>query len=230
MEMFTCFSKRISLIKQDKEKICPSPNNPLIIILAISISFINLVLGCIIALFYKYNLQIKLFLYSRNWCLWWIKENDIDKDKKYDIFLSFCHEDQDFVMSEIVRNLEEGEKPFKICIHSREWEQAEWIHKNILRSILESRRTVIFLSKNFLHSNWSMMEFKTAYQNMMNEKRLRLIVILYDDIGPLNNVDPELRQYLETKTYISWNDSNFWRKFLFSLPRVTDINVTDVNK
>ena len=74
------------------------------------------------------------------------------------------------------------------------------------------------------------MEFKTAYQNMMNEKRLRLIVILYDDIGPLNNVDPELRQYLETKTYISWNDSNFWTKFLFSLPRVTDINVTDVNK
>ena len=89
---------RTPIDEMDKFEICPSYSNPLIMIFTYLVSFSSIIFGILMALFFKYNLQIKMYLYSRNLCLWWIKEDDIDKDKKYDMFLSFCHEDNDLVM------------------------------------------------------------------------------------------------------------------------------------
>ena len=184
----------------------------------------SLLTGIIIACFFKYNLQIKMFLYSKNWCLWWVKEEDIDHDKKYDIFLSFCHKDKEFVMSEIVPHLECTEKPYKVCIHFRNWEVGEWIHKNIERSVKESRCTVIIMLQYFLKSYWGMLEFRMAYHQMFADKRLRLVVVKYGEIDSTGMLNPELQQYFQMNTFVEWCDPYFWKKFLYLLPRSVDHN------
>ena len=223
LEMFTCYSDKISITKLKKEELCLLPNSyfnyPVIIIILTS----NLIIGFIIALFYKYKLEIKIFLYSKNMCLRWIKESEFHIEKTHDIFLSFCHKDEEIVMKELLPKLENIENPYKVCIHVRDWKAGEWIFNNILLSVMSSKRTVIFLTKNFLASTWGMLEFKTAFNHMITENNSKLIIILYEDIGSHNNQNYELRFYLRSNTYIKWGDPNFWNKLYYALPTVEPV-------
>ena len=215
---FTCFNSKKPFIEIEKDLICPIIHDQFTTNISIIIAFCSVLFGSIIALFFKYNLEIKIFLYSRNWCLWWVAEDDADEDKKYDIFLSFSHEDVELVMSEILPKLEEGEQPFKVCIHYRDWEIGEWIHNNIFRSVQESRMTVIILSSSFAKSHWGMMEFRTAQRQMLEDKRARVVIVLIEDIESIGKLVPDLKLHLDLSTYVMWNDPYFWKKFMYALP------------
>ena len=187
------------------------------IIISSATLIIIILMLTIILLFYIYKLEIKIFLYSHNFCTCFISMGDLDVDKKYDVFLSYCHKDEDFVLNEIVPKIEQDPRNFKVCIHVRDWKAGEWIQTNIIKSVEESRRTLIVLSKNFIKSKWGMLEFKTAHTQMIKENRTRVIIILYGDIGKINRLDSELRSYLRMNTYIEWGDRYFWKKLFYAL-------------
>ena len=139
---------------------------------------------------------------------------------RYDAFVSFSHEDEDFVLNDLIRKLEEeSQKPFKLCLHTRDWSPGEWIEEQIYKSIEQSRRTIIVLSKNFIASRWGLIEFRMAHRKALATKGPFLIIILYNiNVEELaNDIDPDLQIYLNSNTYIKWNEVFFWTKLKKSL-------------
>ncbi|PRD32183.1 UNVERIFIED_CONTAM: Tl [Trichonephila clavipes] len=51
----------------------------------------------------RYEMNIKVWLYSHG--VTWVKERDIDRDKKFDAFMSFSHKDENFVIQELVKGI-----------------------------------------------------------------------------------------------------------------------------
>lgn len=84
----------------------------------------------------------------------------------------------------------------------------------------DAKRTIIVMSPNYLQSNWAQWEFRVAQSHAATEKRSRIIVILYGDIGDINKLEPDIRDYLKLNTYVKWGDKWFWEKLKYAMPHV----------
>lgn len=197
------------------QELCPM--NTVFYVASVAFCLLGLILSLLAALYYRFQRHVKVWLFSKSLCLCLVSEEELDKDKLYDAFVSYSHKDQDFVLNELVAKLEE--ERFRLCFHERDWLAGEWIPTQIARSVEESRRTIIVLSSSFLRSEWSMLEFAAAHKQALKDQRIRVIVVLYGEIGSTENLDPDLRAYLEMNTYVKWGDPWFWRKLKYVMPR-----------
>ncbi|XP_040172649.1 protein toll-like isoform X1 [Anopheles arabiensis] len=180
-----------------------------------------LLIVCLLAiwLYMKYSLEIKVWLFKHNLLQWLVTEEQIDMDKRYDAFISYSHKDEEFVTDKLLPRLESEELNFKICWHVRDFMPGEMITSQIAKAVEDSRRTIIILSHNYLESVWGQMEFNTAYLQSLEDKRNRVIPIIYQDIDDIDQLDPKLQAYIKTNTYVRWDDPWFWDKLHYAMPR-----------
>nr|XP_014088487.2 protein toll-like [Bactrocera oleae] len=184
----------------------------------ITMALIVIILLSIIALFYKYKLEVQVWLYGHNILRCWIHETELDKHKTFDAFISYAHQDADFVNHILLPQLEQGEPPFRVCTHERNWLAGAYIPEQIIESVDQSRRTIIVLTQHFIESDWARMEFRTAHQCSLNEGRARIIMIKYGEITNSELLDKELKAYLDMNTYFDWQDDRFWDKLRYAMP------------
>uniref|UniRef100_A0A336LMJ0 CSON011179 protein n=1 Tax=Culicoides sonorensis TaxID=179676 RepID=A0A336LMJ0_CULSO len=202
------------LFNEDRE-LCISPGTVLLYFLSAVLAVIAIGL----AFYLRNSLEIKVFIYSRGWFPAYFRPTSDDIEYQYDAFLSYSEKDEKFVMK-ILKLLEENsDPPFKVCYHHRDWMVGERIDHQIIRSVDESRKTIIVLSRNFLESHWSNMEFITAHYKMLEEKSPKILLILHGEIDTRSDLTPELKSYIKTTTYLKSDDQWFKKKLLYALRR-----------
>lgn len=100
--------------------LCPQ-DHTIIIMACVMLTLLGLSVGLIVAFYFKYEQEVKVWLFAHNLLACLVTEFEVDVDKKYDAFVSYSHKDQDFVTDQLVPELEKGQTPFKLCLHERDW-------------------------------------------------------------------------------------------------------------
>ncbi|KAK4299276.1 hypothetical protein Pmani_028450 [Petrolisthes manimaculis] len=149
--------------------------------------------------------------------LFYRSEYEGDTDKAFDAFVSYSSKDEVFVTQILAPELERGSPAYKLCLHYRDFPVGAYITDTILSAVETSKRTILILSENFIKSEWCRFEFRSAHHEVLKDRRRRLIVILLGDV-PQRDLDPDIRLYLKTNTYLKWGDNHFWEKLKFAMP------------
>ncbi len=86
-----------------------------------------------------------------------------DNKKHFDAFISYSSKDEHLVVKQLAPVLEKRDPKYKLCVHYRDWKVGACIADTVIESVEKSKRTIIILSDNFVHSEWCQYEFKTAH-------------------------------------------------------------------
>ncbi|XP_043266804.1 toll-like receptor Tollo [Venturia canescens] len=183
-------------------------------------AFLIVVLLCMLAFIFRQ--EFRVWFHSRFGVRIFYKNTDTDRDdrdKLFDAFVSYSSKDEAFVAEELAPVLEMGNPSYKLCLHYRDFPVGSFIADTIVQAVESSRRTIIVLSENFIKSEWCRFDFKSAHHQVLRDRRRRLILVLVGDV-PQRDLDPDIRLYLKTNTYLQWGDKLFWEKLRFALPDV----------
>ncbi|KAK3610832.1 hypothetical protein CHS0354_007209 [Potamilus streckersoni] len=143
-----------------------------------------------------------------------IHEGEVD-DNRIHTFVSYSDQDQEFVTSELVPDLEKI--GYRLCIPDRDFIPGASKKENILKAIDGSLRTLFILSVSHIKDEWSLFTFITACEKSLRVKTNYLIVIVREDID-LPIMDKEVNHYLKTHISLHVKDRWLWSKLLNGLP------------
>ncbi|KAK7503075.1 hypothetical protein BaRGS_00005701 [Batillaria attramentaria] len=190
------------------------------IVTVLSVAVVVVVVGVLLV---RKRREVQAWVYDKFGLRLWDKTAQLDRDQEtnrkndgkphppllYDAFVSYSHEDEDFVLHTLAPRLEErGPRLYRLCLHYRDFPVGGFIADTIIESIESSRRTLLLLSDRFLASEWCRFEFQAAHRHVLREGDHRLIIILLSDIA------------MKTRTYLRADDPWFWEKLYFALPDV----------
>ncbi|MCL4140720.1 UNVERIFIED_CONTAM: hypothetical protein GTU68_029406 [Idotea baltica] len=191
----------------------------------ISLGICALLLTVILIIFCNRN-RMRVWMYAKYGVRVFHKnEYEGDSDKLFDAFVSYSSKDELFVTQILAPELERGSPSYKLCLHYRDFPVGSFISDTIMGAVETSRRTILVLSENFIKSEWSRYEFRSAHHEVLRDRRKRLIVILLGEV-PQRDLDPDLRLYLKTNTFLKWGDNRFWEKLKSTTNRASPTSTT----
>ena len=194
----------------DCVEVIPSSNNQeklktLEVALPTVFAFVISSLIIIFLIIYRKKLRLKNAI---NTDLLALNDSSMVRIKAFDAYICYHFDtDQDFVNNFILPELEEKHLPaFKLCIHNRDFELGCTIEANIQFAIENSNSAIMILSQNFVDSMWCRQEFANSVIENMKDPAFKVFVILMDSEKPLKNMSPEMKKYIENRTYVEQDD------------------------
>ena len=195
--------------------------------------FVILVIAAFLAVRYRWHIQYQLFLLfnrRRNYQNYLVNDDDADQDgddegglPRYDAYVTYHREDEDWVDAELVANIEEGEEPFRLCLRTRDIRAGRLIFNELSLRIQRSRKVLVILSSRFVADNWCYFELNMAHHRVLEENRNVMIFIILEEI-PNNKLTLLLRQLFCKVQVIKWpadeyGQNLFWRRLREELKR-----------
>ncbi|CAC5419367.1 unnamed protein product [Mytilus coruscus] len=211
--------KEISHIYNSLNNECTHKSTLIIFISAIIIIIIACFLVMVSGiLLYKFRWQIRYFYYKTK-----IKipykptSRGYEQIFEYDVFISYASEDYEIARAGTLNELE-SKRGLRACIHERDFQPGESIALNISKGIRSSRRTILFVSGNFLNSEWCMYELNIARMESLHSKRKLILTVMIENIS-YASIPVDVLDIINTYTYLQYPANNndkdvnvFWNK------------------
>ncbi|KAM4706618.1 toll-like receptor 6 [Discoglossus pictus] len=180
------------------------------ILLGTVLGTILVLLLCIIFLCTYFDLPWYISMFFR-----WIRTKqrvrniniqDIQDDILFHAFISYSHEDSEWVHGLLIPNLEKNDGTIKLCHHQRDFIPGKAIIDNIIDCIEKSFKSIFVLSPNFIQSEWCHYELYFAQHTLFGKNSNNLILILLDPIPQylIPNKYNKLKTIMKHRTYIEW--------------------------
>lgn len=139
----------------------------------------------------------------------WRRIREEEENCKYDAFISYNSSDEEWVMEQLLPNLEGNGSSFKLCLHHRDFELGRYIVDNIVSAVYSSRKTICVMSRNFLKSEWCSLEIQLASYRLFDEHRDVLLLVFLDSISKRQlSSYHRMRKIMLKKTYLQWPSSD----------------------
>lgn len=204
------------IISLSDNDLCPSIISLYVAIAIAFLGFFLLATSSVLA-YSKYRLYIKIWLYAHG--ITWVKEDDTDMEKIFDAVLSYSPMDEIFVLTAIAPGLEEIEPKFKLCIPDRDIVSGVFSVVTTMKAVQDSKRIIVILDRDYINDEFCMTIFRIAFQQSLEDKINRLVVIKVGDIPASEVVDPDLKVTLESIKCVAWGETLFWEKLRFAMPK-----------
>ncbi|KAL1131274.1 hypothetical protein AAG570_010892 [Ranatra chinensis] len=144
-----------------------------------------------------------------------------DREKLYDGYVLYSPKDEEFVLQSIVAELEHGNPSFQLCLHYRDLPHPYVQHASspvVVEAAEASRRVILVLSKNFMQTEWSKFEFRSALHEALKGRIFKLVLVEEASNLPEAEQDPDLRPYLKTGARVKWGEKRFWERLRYVMP------------
>ena len=183
---------------------------------------------------YRWHIQYRLFLLfnRRNFQSMLnnddevIDNNDIGDENglpRYDAYVTYHREDEDWVDGELLPNVEECEEPFRLGLRTRDIRAGRLIFNELSLHIQRSRKILVILTPRFVEDNWCYFELNMAHHRVLEENSKVLIFILLEKI-PNDKMTLLLRQLFCRAQCLKWPADGygqylFWQRLREELKR-----------
>lgn len=139
----------------------------------------------------------------------WRRLTEEEENCEYDAFVSYNSSDEQWVMDQLLPNLEGNGSSFKLCLHHRDFEPGRYIVDNIVSAVYSSRKTICVVSKNFLQSEWCSLEIQLASYRLFDEHRDVLLLVFLEPVSERQvSSYHRMRKVMLKKTYLQWPGSD----------------------
>ncbi|KAK6973327.1 TLR cluster3 member 10 [Biomphalaria glabrata] len=161
-----------------------------------------LVVMVTVGIAYRFRWKIRYLYYAAYLKL---KKTDQSDDQhsmyKYDVFLSYSHSDEPFVLKELMPELQS--RGLKIHVHGRDFAVGEYIASNIAAAVINSRKTLAILTRGLLSSHWCNYELQMANNESIDTGRPVLVFLIKDPLS-IDELGRELLNHIRCNTYTSY--------------------------
>lgn len=188
--------------------------HPLLLPVLVVAGVLLLALVCLVCVGLAYRRPMSVWLYTR--CgVRVFQRAEAEEEKLFDAFVSYSKKDEAFVAQILAPELECGSPAYRLCLHYRDLPMAGgYLTDAISEAVESSRRTIVILSEHFLKSEWCRYEFKSTHHGV----RRRSLVVIFLGRVSFKELDPDIRLWLKSSTFLRWGEKRFWDKLRYALP------------